>query len=150
MSFGFLEASLGFLCTVSYLGAHENKICHCFHFFLFYLPWSDSTRCHDPGFLNVEFQASFSLSSFTFIKRLFSSSSLSAIWVVLYCISEAVDISPSNLTPACDSSSPVFHMYTHLPLFMLYIHNLPKVILIIHGFCICEVANSLKLILIPK
>ena len=30
----------------------------------------DGTRCHDLGFLNVEFQANFSLSSFTFIKRL--------------------------------------------------------------------------------
>ena len=24
--------------------AWENKICHCFHFFPFYLPWSDGTR----------------------------------------------------------------------------------------------------------
>ena len=27
--------------------------------FPFYLPWSDRTGCHDPSFLNVEFQASF-------------------------------------------------------------------------------------------
>ena len=26
-------------------GAWENKICHCFHFFSFYLPWSDRTGC---------------------------------------------------------------------------------------------------------
>ena len=25
----------------------ENKIHHCFHFFYFYLPWSDGTGCHD-------------------------------------------------------------------------------------------------------
>ena len=25
----------------------ENKICHCFHFFPFYLPCSDGTRCCD-------------------------------------------------------------------------------------------------------
>ena len=31
------------------------KICHCFHFFHFYLPWSDGTRCHDLNFLNAEF-----------------------------------------------------------------------------------------------
>ena len=37
-------------------GAQENKICHCFHFSLFYLPWNDETRCHDPGVLNVEFE----------------------------------------------------------------------------------------------
>ena len=40
-------------------GAQEKKICHCFHFFHFYLPWSDRTRCHDPSFLNVEFQVAF-------------------------------------------------------------------------------------------
>ena len=38
----------------------------------------------------------FSLSSFTFIKRLFSSL-LSAIRVVLICISEVIDVSPGNL-----------------------------------------------------
>ena len=32
-----------------------NKVCHCFHCFPIYLPWSDGTRCHDPSFLNVEF-----------------------------------------------------------------------------------------------
>ena len=28
---------------------------YCFHFFPFYLPWSDDTRCHDLSFLNAEF-----------------------------------------------------------------------------------------------
>ena len=27
-------------------GAQENKVCHCFHCFPIYLPWSDGTRCH--------------------------------------------------------------------------------------------------------
>ena len=36
-------------------GAQENKVCHCFHCFLIYLPWSDGTWCHDLSFLNVEF-----------------------------------------------------------------------------------------------
>jgi len=36
-------------------GAQENKICHCFHCFHIYLPWSDGTGCHDLRFLNVEF-----------------------------------------------------------------------------------------------
>ena len=31
-----------------------NKLCHCFHCFPIYLPWSDGTRCHDLSFLNVE------------------------------------------------------------------------------------------------
>ena len=63
-------------------GAPQNKVWHCFTCFPIYLPWSDGTRCHDLHFLNVEFSANFSLSSFTFIKRLLSSSSLSAIKVV--------------------------------------------------------------------
>ena len=33
----------------------QNKVCHCFCCFPIYLPWSDGTRCHNPGFLNVEF-----------------------------------------------------------------------------------------------
>ena len=35
-------------------GAPENKVCHCFHCFHIYLPWSDGTGCHDLSFLNVE------------------------------------------------------------------------------------------------
>ena len=30
-------------------------VCHCFHCFPIYLPWSDGTGCHDLSFLNVEF-----------------------------------------------------------------------------------------------
>ena len=30
------------------------KICHCFHFSSFYLPWSDGIGCHGLGFFNVE------------------------------------------------------------------------------------------------
>ena len=29
-------------------------VCHCFHCFPIYLPWSNGTRCHDLSFLNVE------------------------------------------------------------------------------------------------
>ena len=35
-------------------GAPKNKVCHCFHCFPIYFPWSDGTRCHDLRFLNVE------------------------------------------------------------------------------------------------
>ena len=50
-------------------------------------------------FWTLSFKPTFSLSSFTFIKRLFSSSSLSAIeWYHL--LSEVIDISPSNLYPS--------------------------------------------------
>ena len=32
----------------------KKIVCHCFHCFPIYLPWSDGTRCHDLCFLNVE------------------------------------------------------------------------------------------------
>ena len=42
-------------------GAQEKKICHCFHFFYFYLPWDDGTGKHKKKrlFHNVEFQVIF-------------------------------------------------------------------------------------------
>ena len=33
----------------------HNKVSHCFHCFLIYLPWSNGTRCHDLRFSNAEF-----------------------------------------------------------------------------------------------
>ena len=36
-------------------GAQENKVCHCFHCFSIYLPWSDGTGCHDLSFFNIGF-----------------------------------------------------------------------------------------------
>ena len=44
---------------------------HCFHFFPFYLPWSDGTGCHDLCFLNAEFQASFLTVLFHFHQEAF-------------------------------------------------------------------------------
>ena len=42
-----------FIFTVwSDFGAQVKKICHCFHFFPFYLPWSDGTGCNDFSFLD--------------------------------------------------------------------------------------------------
>ena len=40
----------------------KNKICHCFHCFPFYLPWSDGTGCHDFNFCMLSFKPTFSLS----------------------------------------------------------------------------------------
>ena len=42
-------------------GVQENKICHCSHFFSFYLPWSDGTECHDLSFLMLSFKPAFSV-----------------------------------------------------------------------------------------
>ena len=55
------------------------------------------------------FKPTFSLSSFTFIKRLFSSS-LSAIRVVSSAILRLLIFLLTTLIPACASSSPAFHM----------------------------------------
>ena len=84
-----------------------NKFCHCFHCFPIYFPWSDGTRCHDLVFWMLSFKPTFSLSSFTLIKRLFSSSSLS---YYVICIFEVIDISPGILISACAPSSLAFHM----------------------------------------
>ena len=91
-------------------GAQENKVCHCFQFFLFYLPGSDGTRCHDLLFLMQSFKPAFSLFTFTFIKRQFNSSSLSSIRVVSSAYLRLLVFLPTTLISACDSSSLVFHM----------------------------------------
>ena len=58
-------------------------------------------------FWTLSFKPSFSLFSFTFIKRLFSSS-LSAIRVVSSAYLRLLIFLPAILTPACASSSPAF------------------------------------------
>ena len=90
-------------------GAQEKKICHCFHFSPFYLPWSYGSGCHDLNFLMLSFKLAFSL-SFTFTKRLFTSSSLSAIRVVASAYLTLLIFLLAILILACDSSSPAFHM----------------------------------------
>ena len=35
-------------------GAQEDKVCHCFHCFPIYLPWSDGTGCHDVSFYYLD------------------------------------------------------------------------------------------------
>ena len=82
------QVSINFMAALticSDYGAPQNKVCHCFHYFAIYMPWSDGTRSHDLSFLNVAFLSQFFLlSSFAFIKRLFSSFSLSAITLTVW------------------------------------------------------------------
>ena len=108
-------------------GAQEN----CFKFLPFYLSGSDGIRLCDLGFTNVEFSPSiyhevkglgamvlvflilsfkpdFSLFSFTFTKRLFSSSSLSVIRVVSSAYLRLLIFLPAILITACDSSVQYF------------------------------------------
>ena len=61
-------------------------------------------------FWMLSFKPTFSLFSFTFIKRLFSPSSLSAIRVVSSAYLRSLIFLPAILIPACASSSPAFLM----------------------------------------
>ena len=91
-------------------GPQENKICHCFHFF--------PSICHEVMELDdmtfifwmLSFKPAFSLSSFTFIKRFLSSSSLSAIRAVSSAYLRLSIFLPTIWIPACYLSSPAFHM----------------------------------------
>ena len=58
----------------------------------------------------LSFKPGFSFSCFTLIKRLFSSSSLSAIRVVSSAYLRLLLFLPAILIPVCGSSSPAFHM----------------------------------------
>ena len=91
-------------------GTQENKVSHCFHCFPIYLPWSDGTGCHDlfseRWVLRQLFHSPFS----PFIKRLFSSSSLSAVRVVTSAYMRLLIFVLEILIPAYDSSSPAFCM----------------------------------------
>ena len=65
-------------------GAQEEEICHYFHLFLFYLPYSNVAGCHDLSFFFFfifSLKLSLSLSFFNLIDKPFSSSLLSAIRV---------------------------------------------------------------------
>ena len=97
-------------------GAQENKSCHWFHF---------SSICHEVMgldamifvFWTLSFKPSFSLSSFTLIKRPFSYSLLSAIRVVSSEYLRLLFL-PAILITTCDSSNMAFCMmysaYGHL------------------------------------
>ena len=76
---------LNFMAAVticSDFGAPKNKVWHCFHCFPIYFHEVMGLDAMIFVFWMLSFKPTFSLSSFTFIKRLFSSSSLSALRVV--------------------------------------------------------------------
>ena len=74
--------------------------------------------CHEVRGVNamifvfwmLSFKPAFSLSSFTFIKTLFSSSSLYAIRVISSAYPQLLVFLPATLILACNSSSMAFHM----------------------------------------
>ena len=92
-------------------------------FFTFYLPWTDGTGCHNLIFVMLSFKSAFSFSSFTLIKRLFSSSSLSAIRAILSAYLRLLIFLQAILISACDSSSLAFPLrYSALLLLLLFSH----------------------------
>ena len=99
-------------CSMPGLPVHhqENKVCHCFHCFPIYLTWM--MRLDAMVFIcwMFSFKPAFLLSSFTFMKRLFSSSSLSVIRMVSSAYLRLLIFLPAILIPALASSSPAFHM----------------------------------------
>ena len=75
--------------------------------FPFYLPCSIGAGCHNLSFfLMFSLKQTLSLSSFTLIKRLFSSSSLSAIRVISSAYLWLLMLLSPILILACNSSSP--------------------------------------------
>ena len=71
----------------------------------------------------LSFKPAFSLSSFTLIKRLFSSSSLSALRVVTSAYLRLLIFLPAIFSPVYASSSQAFHMMSSP--WWLMVKNLP-------------------------
>ena len=88
----------------------QKIVCHCFHGFPIYLHEVMGPDAMIFIFWMLSFKPTFSLSSFTFLKRLFSSSSLSAIRVVSSAYLRLLIFLLAIFIPACASSSPVFLM----------------------------------------
>ena len=76
-------------------------------------------------FWMLSFKPTFSLSSFTFIKQLFCSSSLSTIRVMSPAYLRLLVFLPAILLPACASSSPAFRMMYSASLSGSVVKNLP-------------------------
>ena len=85
-----------------------SDFAHCFHCFPIYLPEVMGPDAMILVFWMLSFKPTFSLSCFTFIKRLFSCSSLSAGRVVSSDYLKLLMFLPAILIPACASSSPEF------------------------------------------
>jgi len=90
-------------------GASKNKVWHCFPIYFHEVMGPDAMIF---VFWMLSFKPTFSLSSFTFIRRLFSSSSLSAIRVVSSAYLRLLIFLLAILIPACASSPAFLMMYS--------------------------------------
>ena len=124
------------ICSV--FGVQENKVSHCF------LPHPPPPSiCHEVMgadaiilvFWMLSFKPAFSLSSFTFIKRLFNFSSLSAVWVVSCAYLRLLIFLLAILMPACDESQAGKILLTRV-----YFANflLPTEVYGFHSACFCD------------
>ena len=107
------QVSFNFMATVtvcSDFGAQENKICHLFQFFPHFCHKVMGLDAMILVFCILSFKPTFSLLSFPFIKRLFSSSSLSTIRVLASAYLRLLMFLPAVLIPVCDLSKPAFFM----------------------------------------
>ena len=99
------------LAAVSF-EAQENKVCHCFYFLPIYLNEVIGLNVMIFIFWMLSFKPTFSLSSFSFIKRLFSSCSLSAIRVMSSVYLRLLIFLPAILIPVCVSPAQCFSWCT--------------------------------------
>ena len=88
--------------------AQENKVCHCFHCFPSIFHKVMELDAMNLVFWMLSFKPTFSL-SFTFIKSLFSSSSLSATRVMLSAYLRLLLLLLAILSPACASPRSGHH-----------------------------------------
>ena len=84
---------------------HKKVVCHCFHCFPIYLHEVMGPDATILVFWMLNSKPNFSLTSFTFIRRFFSSSLLSAIRMVSSANLRLLIFPPVLLIPACASSS---------------------------------------------
>ena len=105
------QASFNFMAAVTIcndFGARKNKVCHCFHCFPIYCHKVMVLDAMILVFWTLSFKPTFSLSSFTFIKRFYNSSLLSAIRVMSSVYLRFLIFLLAVLIPACASSSLAF------------------------------------------
>ena len=101
-------------------------------------------------FLMLSFKPAFSLSPFTFIKRLFSPSSLSAVRVLSAAYLRLLIFLPTLLILACESSSPVFLMIYSVCTLNKWCDNIQPLCTpfpivnqsIVHGSCYCFLTRT--------
>ena len=90
------------LTICSDFGAPKNKVCHCFHCFSTYWPWSNGKGSRGRSIYKISVKGEFN--AIKWLQEVFSSSSLSAIRVVSSAYLRLLIFLPAILIPTCPSS----------------------------------------------